>query len=400
DILRRKDGDVFSEVDALLTPHRGNITKEYLMFGAFSHGAQRVYAGQFRVRAAVDGDAAPVETKHLLTMAPGIFEKLYAKGEWHTEPVTLDGYTDEQDGYVVFGDVPVTQFSGGDLMLDPGTPDWVRNGLLDIIPTAADYFAERLGPSTGPEVLTLITFAPVPDAERSSIEGGVLADQVHFHLTGGGWDQENDGLAMQLGWIAAHETAHVWNAFGIHRPAYFNRGPNGEGADIPNAQWMHEGGAEMLTFKALSDTGALPEEGLNRIIGEHYITCIAALERGVLNDAGDRGQFRDYYSCGLVIGLLTEAACRPHGRDYVDVWDTMTTTTSERPYGQSDYLDAHHICPGGEQAVTAIRRLAEEQIDAPADFLTEAFAHYGVEVDASGTAATFTPAFTASAAPR
>ncbi|MEM9234550.1 MAG: hypothetical protein AAGA69_10000, partial [Pseudomonadota bacterium] len=108
DILRRKDGDVFSEVDALLTPHRGNITKEYLMFGAFSHGAQRVYAGQFRVRASVDSDAAPVETKHLLTMTPGIFEKLYAKGKWHTELVTLDGYTDEQDGYVVFGDVPVT----------------------------------------------------------------------------------------------------------------------------------------------------------------------------------------------------------------------------------------------------------------------------------------------------
>ena len=392
DVITAKSGEPIQFIRAKLTPYRNSIAKEYLLFGEFSNGAQRVFAGQFRLHYAdADGNYEPVERRSQIQFLPGVYGKFFADGSWRGAPFTVDGTTDENDRYVVYGAVPLTEFSGGSLMVDPGLPLKIQDQITNVMMKSATYFASKLGPSDGRDRLTLISFVPDETMNGTSIEGGVLADQIHFHLTGSGWDEVSEDTGLELGWVSAHEVAHVWNSFGNSKPDYFNIEPGDTESDIPDAQWMHEGGADILTYKAVIANDLATPEYLKQKISGYYQNCQQALGRGALNNAAREGRFRDYYDCGFVIGLVTDLACQKDGRNYIDVWNRMIELSPNGKYGQQLYLVALSECTGSDNAVQAIKTMAISGVDAPDEFLRQMFLNYGVDVKSSGGSVTFTP---------
>ncbi len=396
DIVSRLDAQPFREFSAQLSPFRENISKEYLLFGRFTNGAERVYAGQFRMLE-TDGSGEPIYNGLIqtLTFNPGNYGRFYADNTWHKTSYTVQSESDHEDGYIIFGDTPITKFEGGSIMLDPGTPDWIRDGILDVTPIVSEYFENRLGSVSGPQTLTLITYSP-DDHPGISIEGGVLANQVHFHLSGRGLSQENPKVVQHIAWTSAHETAHMWNSFGEFSPDYFYKDDDPDTPEPKNAQWLHEGGAEMLTYKAMKDTKSASLDYLESRLQGFYSECVTALGHGPLNQAEDRGSFQDYYACGAVIGMLTEIACKTADKDYVDVWRSMTDDLNGDNYSQKKYLNAVSECDDAASAVDAIRQIAEETISNPAKFLKTQFNNFNVQVKEIEDGVKFLPAFTSS----
>ena len=205
DVISAKSDKPIQFIRAKLTPYRNSIAKEYLLSGAFSNGAERVFAGQFRLHYAdADRNYEPVERRSQIQFRPGVYGKFFADGSWRGAPFTLDGTTGENDKYVVYGAVPLTKFSGGSLMVDPGLPLKIQDQITNVMMKSAAYFEIKLGPSDGRDRLTLISFIPDETMNGTSIEGGVLADQIHFHLTGSGWDEVSENTGLELGWVSAH----------------------------------------------------------------------------------------------------------------------------------------------------------------------------------------------------
>ena len=104
--------------------------------------------------------------------------------------------------------------------------------------------------------------------------------------------------------------AHVWNSFSNSKPDYFNIEPGDTESVIPDAQWLHEGGADMMTYKAVIANDLATPDYLKQKVGGYYQNCQQALGRGAQNNAAQEGRFRDYYDCGFVIGLVTDLACQ------------------------------------------------------------------------------------------
>ncbi len=392
DVIYSKSGKKIQSVEALVSPFRGPISKEYLLFGAFSNGAERVYMGQFRVHPTdLDGTFEPSERISEIQVTPGHFKTIFADGKWRDKRYTMTGTTDETDTYAVFGNVPVSEFSGGSLIVDPGLPDELRSKITDVMTLSAAYFNAKLGAADGPNRLTLISFMPDEQMQGTSIEGGVLSNQIHFHLTGSGWDKADGTLGLELAWVAAHEVAHVWNAFGAAKPDYFTIRPEDESSDIMDAQWLHEGGADMLTYKAVLKNDLATPEFLNQKTSGFYRQCGAALGRGPLNLAAKEGRFRDYYDCGFVIGLLTDLACRPDELDYIDIWKSMISSSQDGLYGQDLYLESLGQCSGGMKARDTINEMTLGLVEQPELFLQKAFAEQGVAVTIAADNIEFDP---------
>lgn len=379
--IQLSNGEPFTEIQAKVKAFKAKIVKGYVAFAEFTNGAIRVYSAQFRL---VPGNGNGVSENDAIQsdvyFYPGAFGEIFADNRWSKQKVKYDHNRAENDldGYVVFGRVAQTEFSGGNLLLDGGLPSWVREGIVDMLPIAANYFTERMGSHAGNETTTIISFSPDESAGSSSLEGGVLADQVHFHISGSGWREPDEELAYRLGWVAAHEVAHVWNAFGKFKPAYFEAEfqDSWEG----EAHWLHEGGAEMLTYKALKETDTLPTVFLSQFVEENYRQCLASLSSGPLNKAAEQQRFPDYYKCGFIFGVLTEAACEQSDKDYIDIWQLMTHQASKGRYSQKDYLQALSTCEGSQDAIRLIEKATREQLDEPGRLFEETFKKYNIAI--------------------
>ncbi len=393
DVIISKSGKTFTNAVASLTPHRESIEKEYLLFGSFTSGAQRVYTGQFRISAGDrDGKYLDLAGKKLLTFYPGSFKQVFVGDKWHRKPYVVDASDEKTDRYVIYGKIDFSPFEGSDFVVDPGAPDWISEGVRRYMKSASEYLSSRLGPKTGPNTLTLISYEPISESDGISIEGGVLADQVHFHIKGSGLEKPDADLISNLGWIAVHETAHTWNSFGKYTPNYFYDDPNAPDDDAPEAQWLHEGGAEMFTFKAISKNQLASREYLSKTLSRNYNDCTEALGKGALNNAADDGRFRDYYSCGFMIGLLTDASCAAAGLDTEDIWLRMFLKTSDdNRYGQALYYKSLALCPLADSLIKTIDEMTLKGSTDPEAFLESAFRHAGVVVYRDDHTVRFTP---------
>ncbi|NNE58794.1 MAG: hypothetical protein HKN36_11870 [Hellea sp.] len=393
DIVKRQDGAVFNNLSAKITPYRDPIIKEYTLFGAFTNGADRVYAGQFRL-SAVDADFFIMPTAQNLIFNPGNFDSFFGDNERRNGPYSLTSKSHQSDGYVIYGDVPVTELAGAKFMIDPGAPEWIATGVQNFMKSGSDYFEQMLGPATGPDILTLISFDPDETSSGVSIEGGVLADQVHFHISGSGLANPDPDVVNHFGWVAIHEAAHTWNAFGAYSPEYFFIDPNEPENVIADAQWLHEGGAEYLTYKAVIRRSLTSAEYADSRLTEFYDECVSALKRGPLNLAANENRFEDYYSCGMIIGLMTDAACRYSEIEYEDIWLRMLAKTGEdNRYGQELYFDALDECAMGADANRAIRQMATGSIEDPRIFLENAFDQLHVTIRTDRDYISFDPDF-------
>ncbi|MCG8440791.1 MAG: hypothetical protein MI723_03190, partial [Caulobacterales bacterium] len=229
------------------------------------------------------------------------------------------------------------------------------------------HYAARLGGAAPPPSVLL---AYRPSASRGfSFKGGALVDQLMMEV--GGSDLEADALASYLRTAVAHEAAHLWNSQ-IARPS-----------DSRHA-WLHEGGAEALSWRAIEAVGAA-EPGFARARFEEALNaCAAHLANGPLNGAAARRDYRAYYDCGASIMLAVESDLyrgQPD-RDIHDLWAALLARAREHhqgSYDQTIFLRLISDLGARPQTIAWIGLLTERTLDTPPAMLVVGLRKAGVD---------------------
>lgn len=294
DVVRRKDGATFSVVDIVVPATYVSLPKDYAPFAPFTDGGLLIHSGRFQwcPTTAIDADDN-CDGPWLMQIAPPAGAHVILNGERHGGSTK---WTDTNDGtYVYVGTANALESPHVVAIVDPALPSRIAQLMSDLLPHLMDHYDRELPPLRNRPML-FVSYDP-SFSDGHGNQGGTLPDQIFMHFYGSGWaDSASNGFtAEDTAWFFAHEVAHL-----------FQHGVSGE----LDASWIHEGAAEAFAYLILASSESVSKEYLTERSQQAEEGCRKALERGTLATAAARGQFSDYYECGLVMYLAIDSTLR------------------------------------------------------------------------------------------
>jgi hypothetical protein len=239
----------------------------------FTDGGVALYAGFFTGDALIGGEPAPTQLS--LSYAALSGERVLAPAGGRA------------DGYAYFGSQEPVQAPHARLVIDAGTPEWLRTLLHDVITRTNTVFADRLGAEPVMQPLIIVGAGDIDSADGLSVKGGAVGDQLVMLLTGRGLREETPPRRAALERLTAHELAHLWQLRGF--PQAFNH----------REPWLHEGAAEAMAVQALGSAGIWDSSQVQGFAERAAGRCRTTLEGRTLADAVQGGAFDAAYSCGF-----------------------------------------------------------------------------------------------------
>jgi hypothetical protein len=206
---------------------------------------------------------------------------------------------DDEDGtYVLFGPAAPVVSAGIAAIYDPALPTWIRTTLGSATPAILARLEAALGRLPGTRPILMVSWAG-PTPRRVAMTGSVLPNLLAMTFEGEGVLRENAGLRDHALWFIAHEAAHFWLGDAV---VY----------EYSRDSWITEGGADLLAFRIVAEVS--PDYDWRGELQKAVDDCVQlSAGRGVAS-AEERGEQRAYYACGVVFGLVAEAAShRPFG---------------------------------------------------------------------------------------
>lgn len=288
--VRRLDGRPFSGFSASIPTLFDTWPNEYPQNYSFSDGSVLFYTGHLVIEPDDAGNA-----RHRLNLVAAGAGHVVVRGRRQSAKMQV---TDPGDNgvFAYFGEIePVMEanFAG---VIDPGLPRWLAADLAEHLPAAFDTYAARLG--TGPVRIPTVFFNFLPGESRvMHFKGGALNDATFsLSIVGNGWQSPPPDMRRAVPMHIAHEAAHLWNL------------RLGSGDRV--GSWMHEGGAELLSWLALRATGYLSIKDYDDLVCNAARECERELGGRALHTAEQGGDMRLSYSCGAVIANAIDQAAR------------------------------------------------------------------------------------------
>ena len=286
EFIGRKDGKPFTEVKLHLTPRYKHLPKDYAPFSPFSDGGILIHSGRF-FACENECDDSFNEWSFKLTVPRG--EHIIING------VTVGSETnwiDSGSGMSIYiGQQTPIEANGFLTLIDAGLPKSIKDALETDIPKMTAYFKSKLGDL--PEGLQPTLFASYSKTKGTSVQGGVLPNQIFIH-----WDKddlekfaEDEIFINDLLWMFAHEVGHYYQRF------------NSTNIE-PSESWVHEGHAELLAYDILSSLYPSSDKYREMRVDRFKKNCANDLENTSLKNAALNGRFQAYYSCGFLIHQL------------------------------------------------------------------------------------------------
>lgn len=278
----------------------------------YQDGGELLYTGRYYLRPA---NSAPPKT--CFTVRTELPERVISADGGHATCSS-----DTAGTYLYFGSTPVTEDANITIVADGGLPAWLTPTIRTVLPKMLAYYAEKTGYK--------LPFKPLLFLSRNagkstglSFGGGVLGNLVQINVTVP--DQEDRAISAELLAVTAHEAAHFWN-FG-HDTA---RG----------AHWMHEGGAEYFSLLALYDLKLLDEKKFIDQLNSRFQKCQTGLGDFSLNKSHLGKLWRNYYTCGTIIGFFSDAELRrTPGQNIFSLWRYLLAEARKNgTYSQETYM--------------------------------------------------------------
>ncbi|HEV2816887.1 MAG TPA: hypothetical protein VGW40_06670 [Allosphingosinicella sp.] len=301
DVLLSEDGSpVPAQVRLRFTPFAQDLLTDSAPAMRFTSGATALFSRQFDVFGLPDAAAAaqlPVD----ISTADIPFTRTRATFHDAAGPVLYQGRRvasvslDDQDGtYVLFGPADPVVSAGIAAIYDPALPPWIRATLSEATPAILARLEAALGPAPGARPVLMVSWAG-PTPRRVSMTGSVLPNLLAMTFEGEGVLRENAGLRDHALWFIAHEAAHFWLGDAV---VY----------EFTRDSWITEGGADLLAFRTVA--AVEPHYDWRGELQKAIDDCVRLSTDQAVATAEDRGEQRAYYACGVVFGLVAEAASR------------------------------------------------------------------------------------------
>lgn len=300
DVIASK-GKPFKSASVEIKTFDGWEPKEYVSFNRFSDGGTALYLGHLQ------GDVEQGK-KTLATRAA--FKLFGLPQENVIAPPSNRMAPDAERGYAYFGPAQAVPAGAANILIDPQTPQWLRELILDTGAKVSAYYEKAYQRQLKDELLIMVSVAGF-ESPGFSMKGGAIMGQgqVSYRLEGKQVKVDHPKLRDYAKLNVAHEMAHVWQMA-------VSRGGLGE-----QDPWIHEGGADAMALDALVQTGVSNEESVTAYRARQAATC----EK--LGGAVD--SYDGIYACGLV-------RFDKLGVGIVPLWRSMMLATEVKgdPYSQ------------------------------------------------------------------
>ena len=345
DVLVATGRSVPRKVRLRFTPHARELNADYEPALAFSDGSLALFTGHFDVKPAGATDGL---INRLTLRAPG--QTILVNGKTHRGSVTLV----EPGTYALIGEIdPIeTPYLTG--FVDPGLPAWAREELIEFMPAALEYYSQELGARGDDDKPTIMVSWKGPTPQMAGLSGSALKGLIAMGIEGEGVSQPDALMAHRMRWFIAHEAAHFWLGQVVQY-------------DEEGDAWIMEGGADLAAIRAVSDL--VPGFDAHGEEAREWRECEAALHKGTLDTARQRGDFQMPYSCGAVLMMGAEAV---NGGDYFGfVRDLFAAEQDDGFASTADWLAAFERAGASRKAIALARSIASEKLSDPARTLAE-----------------------------
>ncbi len=301
DVIAAK-GKPFRTASVQIRTFDGWSPKEYVSFNRFGDGGTSVYLGHLQ------GDVQ--QGKKTLAMRTDI--KLFGLERENVIAPPANRLEPGGDrGYAYFGPAQAVQVGTAKVLVDPQTPQWLRDTILDTGAKVSAYYEKAYQRQLKDELLIMVSVANF-DSPGFSMKGGAIIGQgqVSYRLEGKQLNVDHPKLREYAALNVAHEMAHIWQMAVARGGLGEDQGP-----------WVHEGGAEAMALDALLQTGVYSEESVKAYRARQAATC----EK--LGGAVDT--YDGIYACGLM-------RFDKLGVGIVPLWRAMMQATEVKgdPYSQ------------------------------------------------------------------
>ena len=273
----------FERVSLIAQVHRHNPEKDYQPYIALSGGGVLVYTGQY--------DVGPEGAELRYTFRPLAGESVVLPGRASQDSVSWSAAAGEGT-YAAFGKLNPVDEPALVAVVDPGMPAWLDQETRANLPRLFDHYAKAFGVALPQRPTVFLSYGDDAEPGMVSIGGGTLDGLVQLEVRLGQEHRAPGDPAVTKSFrhLLAHEAAHLWNSHAIE--------PRG-------ADWVHEGGAELLAFRAVRKLELSTEADLYDRLSWSASEC--ALVRGG-SDLG-KDSVRARYACGAVIqAIVSEQA--------------------------------------------------------------------------------------------
>jgi hypothetical protein len=204
-------------------------------------------------------------------------------------------------GYAYFGPARTVRSGSTQFLIDPATPAWMRETVLDAGTKLSAYYEKAYQRPLKDELLIMLSVSGF-DASGMSVKGGAVMGQLSYRFDGKATLVDHPKYREVLAQLVGHELAHIWQ---------MNIARGGMGEDDP---WIHEGGAEAMSLDGVLQTG-LWTEGTVAAYNKRQSTICDKLGNSV-------DSYDGIYACGLVRFNNLGVAIVPLWRAMMEVTET------------------------------------------------------------------------------
>lgn len=272
DVIASK-GKPFKAASVQIRTFDGWSPKEYVSFNRFGDGGTSVYLGH--LQGDVEQGNKTVSMRTDFNLSGLAQEHVIAPPANRLKPGGARGYA-------YFGPAQAVLAGAVKVVIDPRTPQWLRETILDVGAKTSGYYEKAYQRQLKDELLIIVSVGNV-ESSGFSMKGGAImgAGQVAYLLEGKQVQLDHPKLREYATKTVAHEMAHIWQMA-------ISRGGLGD----DQGPWIHEGGAEAMALDALAQTGLFSEEAVKAYRAKQAATC----EK--LGGAVDT--YDGIYACGLM----------------------------------------------------------------------------------------------------
>jgi hypothetical protein len=287
------DGKAFTQASIEISTFDGFAPKSYAPFTRFSDGGVAFFLGHLH------GDAQ--NGKQAYSLSSTIRLHGLAQENVIAPPANrlVEG---GERGYAYFGPAKPVAAGSVQLLLDPATPPWMRDTLLDVGARMARYYEQAYQRPLKDQLFIMMAVAGF-EAKGFSVKGGATMGQLNYRVEGADVLRDLPVLREHMKMLVAHEMAHVWQ---------MNIARGGMGEHDP---WIHEGGAEAMALDGLAQAGIWSGESVAAYKAKRAAVCDKL--------GGAVTSYDGIYACGLM-------RFERMGMPVVPLWRAMMQATEAK----------------------------------------------------------------------
>ena len=283
-------GKPFKTASVEITTFDGLAPKAYAPFNRYTDGGTAVFLGFLQ------GEA--YQGKTAFTMVTDIRLKGLPQENVIAPPLNRLVAGGDR-GYAYFGPARAVRMGSTQFLLDPKTPEWMREVMLDAGAKTSQYYEKAYQRALKDELFIMLSVSGF-EGDGLGMKGGAVMGQLSYRFDGKLLIPDHPKYREVLARVVAHEMAHLWQ---------LNVARGGIGGSDP---WIHEGGAEAMAIDGLLQTGLWSPETAAAYRKQQAEVC-DKLDNSVASYAG-------IYACGLM-------RFDKLGVDIVPLWRSMMQRT-------------------------------------------------------------------------